>query len=204
VCHEIKNLNIKIMNNKLHKNLKLARVNLKDELNNRAGSYQLVNLVNGKTYVGTSKNLYKRLCQYTELARLKRLKRSKISLAILKYGLENFGIRILEVLNLDSVSTVTEQRDLIVKNEQYYIDEIKPEYNLSPTAGSPLGVKNSEETKKKKSLAQLNRTSNRKGKEITYEYLSNYVETHGRARPIYMCNENNEILARFPSISIAS
>jgi len=38
--------------------------------------------------------------------------------------------------------------------EQKYLDSIKPRYNISPTAGSPLGVKHTAETKAKLSKAQ--------------------------------------------------
>lgn len=55
--------------------------------------------------------------------------------AILKYGLENFKLEILEYCN----------SDILLKREQYYIDLLKPEYNLLTTAGSSLGFKHTEE-----------------------------------------------------------
>jgi len=46
-----------------------------------------------------------------------------------------------------------ELRDILIKREQHWIDNLCPEYNISPTAGSCLGVKHTEETKKKISKA---------------------------------------------------
>jgi group I intron endonuclease len=36
---------------------------------------------------------------------------------------------------------------LILEREQYYLDSLKPQYNILKVAGSPLGTKHSEETK---------------------------------------------------------
>ena len=56
--------------------------------------------------------------------------------AILKYGRNNFRLEILEYCNLD----------ILLEREQYYIDLLKPEYNLLTTAGSSLGYRHTEET----------------------------------------------------------
>jgi len=59
-----------------------------------------------------------------------------IYMAILKYGYSNFTLDILEYC---------EPSDLLAR-EQYYLDLIKPGYNLLSVAGSSLGFKHSEET----------------------------------------------------------
>jgi len=46
--------------------------------------------------------------------------------AIQKYGISNFEFAIIKYTEQDNIEVI----------EQYYIDIIKPEYNLSPTAGS--------------------------------------------------------------------
>jgi group I intron endonuclease len=43
------------------------------------------------------------------------------------------------------------EKTVILKSEQYIMDLLKPEYNLTLVAGSPLGYKHSEETKLKMS-----------------------------------------------------
>lgn len=62
-----------------------------------------------------------------------------INRALLKYGYANFSLEILEYCE---PSKCTER-------EQYYLDLLKPEYNVLPIAGSCLGYKHSEESKKK-------------------------------------------------------
>lgn len=195
------------MKTPIYKDLQLARKELKQSLKNKSGVYQLVNLINGKSYVGSSVNLYIRLKQYSNpnfLAKTIKNSNSAISLAILKYGFTNFGFRVLELTPLDSLNSKTDKRNLLISKEQYYMDLIKPEYNILPKAGSPLGTINTEETKKNKSLAQLNRDTNRRGKTLTPEFLATYVEKHGMAKSINMLNEQNEIIGSFPSIQIAA
>lgn len=158
------------MKTPIYKDLQLARKELNQSLKNKSGVYQLVNLINGKSYVGSSVNLYIRLKQYSNpnfLAKTIKNSNSAISLAILKYGFTNFGLRVLELTPLDSLNSKTDKRNLLISKEQYYMDLIKPEYNILPKAGSPLGTINTEETKKNKSLAQLNRDTNRRGKTLT-------------------------------------
>jgi hypothetical protein len=68
--------------------------------------------------------------------------------ALLKHGYSLFKLEILEYCDVDNI------RD----REQYYLDTLKPEYNLLPTAGSSLGFKHSEGSlaKVRKHLAKLN------------------------------------------------
>jgi len=42
-----------------------------------------------------------------------------------------------------------------IEREQYYIDTLKPDMNISPTAGSSLGIKRTDETKEKCRQAKL-------------------------------------------------
>jgi NUMOD1 domain len=59
--------------------------------------------------------------------------------ALLKYGFSNFSLEILEYCNSEDT----------LKREQYYLDFLKPEYNIVGIAGSTLGYKHSEESLKK-------------------------------------------------------
>lgn len=59
--------------------------------------------------------------------------------AILKYGYSNFKLEILEYCDVN----------ILLLREQYYIDLLKPEYNILSKAGSTLGYKHTTETLKK-------------------------------------------------------
>jgi len=137
----------------LYKNLVQARSTLALQIKKKAGIYQLVNLKNNKTYIGSSNNLYRRLSIYLSPASLNRdiiSFNSKIARALLKYGYKNFGIKILEFIELDINLTKKEQKKIILEREQHYLDTIKPEYNIQKIAGSRLGSSHTLKTRKLK------------------------------------------------------
>jgi group I intron endonuclease len=65
--------------------------------------------------------------------------------AILKYGYANFKLEILEYCDTNTV----------LLREQYYIDLLKPEYNILSRAGSSFGYKHTSDTLKKFSVRKI-------------------------------------------------
>lgn len=70
----------------------------------------------------------------------------------MKYGYCNFQLEILEYCTKENA----------ISREQYYIDLLKPEYNLNLIAGSRLGSVNSEESR-------LKMSNSAKGRKLTEE-----------------------------------
>jgi len=123
-------------------NLLKDRETILKEYRNKSGIYLLHNNVNGKQYVGSGMNLVKRLATYYFPSRL--ADNRYISNSILKYGHDNFSVIILDVLgNTGSYTKIN-----IISKEQQYINLYKPILNLNPTAGSSMGFKHSEESKR--------------------------------------------------------
>lgn len=120
---------------------------------NKLGIYRWVNNISGKSYIGSSINLSKRFRQYFNynFITIPSKKNSIIYSSLLKYGYSNFSLEILEFCNSDNI---------IIEREQFYINSLKPEYNILKIAGSSLGHKASEETKKKISLARIGKRHN--------------------------------------------
>jgi group I intron endonuclease len=141
---------MRILNNakRIYFNPFSEKVIISLENRSSSGVYALICKVNNKFYVGSSVNLANRLLDYMQPAYLGIRASSPVIRAIVKYGYINFCFVILETCLLEHV----------LEREQFWLDFLKPEYNLSPTAGSTLGVFLSEETKSKMSLAQLGKT----------------------------------------------
>jgi group I intron endonuclease len=95
---------------------------------NKSGVYRWVNKINGKSYVGSSTSLSKRILFYYCLSSLRRKVKGSVIIhrALLKYGYSNFRLDILEYCVPNE----------LIKREQYYIDLIKPEYNILKKAGA--------------------------------------------------------------------
>lgn len=114
----------------------LEKVRILNENKDKAGVYCWINNINDKLYVGSSTNLRTRFYKYYSIKNLSE-KRTPIHNALLKYGYSNFSLVILEY---------TSENENPIKKEQYYLDLLKPEYNILETAGSSLGYKHSDET----------------------------------------------------------
>lgn len=122
------------------------------ENNKKSGVYRWTNKVNGKTYVGSSVLLSRRFLVYYNLIKIGK-SNMLIAKALLKYGYSNFSLEILEYC----------EPEVLISREQYYLDLLKPEYNILTLAGSSLGYKHSEET-----LAKLKLITNEHRKGITF------------------------------------
>ena len=120
------------------------------EIPTTSGIYLIFNELNGKAYVGSALNLRaRRSIHRTHLKRNAHHSRH-LQAAWIKYGPDNFTFRIIEFV---------EVKEELVSREQHYLDlfgTCKGDigYNISPTAGSPLGIKRTDETRRKISEAK--------------------------------------------------
>lgn len=147
------------------------------------GVYRFINKENGKSYIGSAVNFSRRFNEHF------RGDKSNIILqkAFKKYGLHNFSLQILEYCD----------KSLLTEREQYYLSTLKPEYNLSPTADSSLGVKHSEETRKKMSLGRMGEKNHNFGKNLSPETLRKISEVKGIT--IYLYSLDLKLIECFPS-----
>jgi group I intron endonuclease len=106
------------------------------------------NIQNGKRYVGSSVDLSRRFSSYFSIKWLTSAVNSVINKALLKSGYSGFKLEILEYCDPKDV----------IEREQYYIDLLKPEYNVLKVAGSLYGHKHTKETINKIKAAAQNRT----------------------------------------------
>jgi len=118
----------------------------------KAGIYRWTRLNTNKSYVGSSINLGRRLRNYFNPSFIAHSSRKNmvINKALIKYGYENFKLEILEYCD----------RKDTIKREQYYLDYLKPKYNvLKLAAALAAGYKHSKETlvKISKNLANINK-----------------------------------------------
>jgi group I intron endonuclease len=119
----------------IYQNADINKNEIFKENKEKSGVYRWINLNTGFSYVGSSVNLAKRFTSYYNYSFLAK-NNMIISKAILKYGYSNFRLEILEYCAPEEC----------IKREQFYIDTLKPEYNILKLAGSSLGHKHTEET----------------------------------------------------------
>ena len=87
---------------------------------NFCGIYMIINLINGKKYIGSSINIRHRLWGHRATLRHNKHYNNLLQRAWNKYGEENFDFSILE-------KCPEEKR---FERKQYYVDSLHPEYNI--------------------------------------------------------------------------
>lgn len=102
----------------------------------KVGIYQIVNKVNQKKYIGSSIRLQGRKKRHFSELNCNIHHSQALQRAYNKYGKDSFDFFILEYCETEK----------LLEREQYYLDNLKPEYNICKIAGNCLGVKQSEET----------------------------------------------------------
>nr|YP_009722249.1 hypothetical protein [Morchella importuna]QGN66651.1 hypothetical protein [Morchella importuna] len=127
----------------VYENAKLCKELIWLENQGKSGIYKWINIINGKTYIGSAVDLGVRLRSYSYESYLNRHTDMAICRALLKYGYENFRVEILKYCSSEK----------LMEWEQFFFDLYKPEYNILKTAGSSLGYKHSEESRVKISAA---------------------------------------------------
>lgn len=121
--------------------------------------YAIVNIIDDKHYVGQAADKNKRWKNHRIALQYNKHPNRYLQSAHNKHGAETFIYVVLEKIFNDL---------LLTEREQYWMDILKVcdsehGYNLAPAAGSPLGVRHTDETK-------LNWSKQRKGKKRSAEF----------------------------------
>lgn len=112
---------------------------INEKLRFKCGVYEFFNLENGKRYVGSSVNLYNRLHEHVHNLKSNVSHNKHFQAAWNKYGEDAFIYNVLEYCN----------ESIQFEREQYYIDVIHPEYNLTYNVIANTGHSPSEECRQK-------------------------------------------------------
>jgi len=131
-----------------------------------SGIYQIKNTLNGKCYIGSAVDLRHRWQDHLRDLRRGQHCNQHLQAAFDKYGKSAFTFTILETV---------EDPSQLIGREQHFFDALLPEYNISPTAGSPLGVQHTEEARANMSAAHSGERHHMYGKhhsEITKQRIS--------------------------------
>lgn len=144
-----------------------------DDLQGVCGIYKIINLINNKFYIGSSKNLKVRLWKHRSLLRHNKHYNLHLQNSWNKYGEDNFDYCIVE--------TCDEEHQY--EREQFYINTLHPEYNIAEKVELPSF---SEESRKKQS-------------ETRKRMFKEGLLTPTRMTKVFMYDLNGNFIKEFPS-----
>lgn len=127
------------------------------------GIYKITNMINGKCYVGASCDIKRRFMEHRTPRNC--AKKTRLAKAIRKYGLENFSFEILQECELASLAGL----------EVFWIDRLKPEYNVNLGGLGNLGYRTTDETRALLSLKGKEQWA-RKSPEEKVEFAANNLK----------------------------
>jgi len=120
----------------------------------KTGIYKIVNIKTKKIYVGSAVDIVSRWVTHKHGLINNFHHSKKLQNSYNKHGIENFIFEIIEEC----------PREMLIEREQYWLDALKSVddgYNVCPKAGSSLGRKHSDNTKKKIGLKSKGRIHSR-------------------------------------------
>lgn len=121
----------------------------------QSGIYEIVNTVTGKRYVGSAVNFTKRWTEHRAQLSSGKHHSRHLQAAWAKHGRDAFEFRKLLICEKENLLTY----------EQILMDGMNPEYNVLKVAGSSLGRKATEETRKRIAQKAIGRIRSRESVE---------------------------------------
>lgn len=120
---------------------------------NFSGIYQILNLINGKKYIGQAQNILKRIQEHRRRRNgVQCYPETFLYKAVKKYGWESFDFSILE--KIDNIELLNERECFWIKTLK--TNERNIGYNIQIGGNCKRGWHHSEQTKEKLSLAKKN------------------------------------------------
>jgi group I intron endonuclease len=132
---------------KIYENLTstTAQLLVREENKHKAGIYMVINLINGKFYIGSA--ITNRINVRFRNHCIHRTGSTLLNKAINKYGLENFAFLILEYFpHLVHKENLKSQHVVLLSLETEYLNKYNPQYNILSNAFSSFGYIHSKET----------------------------------------------------------
>ena len=132
---------------------------------NKIGIYKITNTVNGKFYIGSSRNIFHRWSKHKYDS--KRISRPLYD-DMREFGFDQFELTILEECSVDELKV----------REQYYIEMLKPEYNRCKAY---TGIDVSQKEDAKAYAKEYKRKYQQEHKSEINEYQRNYYQANKEA-----------------------
>lgn len=116
----------------------------------KSGIYKIINTSNNKFYIGSTVSFNRRKSEHFRHLRLNKHINGHLQNSYNKYGKEFFEFIIVEYC----------ENSLLMEREQFYLDTLKPNYNLTTSVVGTTGYSHTEKAKKVMSLIKREQYDN--------------------------------------------
>jgi predicted GIY-YIG superfamily endonuclease len=145
----------------------------------KSGIYCITNIVNNKIYIGSSVNIYHRLKRHCSELKRSIHANKYLQNSYLKHGSSNFNVSIIEETTIENLQ----------KLEQYYIDVLKPDYNITtevirntPSLESRLKISNTLKEQKRLGTLKYPTHDDKKKPVVIYDLNCNCIGNYESER----------------------
>ena len=145
-----------------------------------SGVYKITNTITGDFYIGSSKDIKKRLACHKCQSTWNKHPNNPMYLDMQKYGLDKFAFEILEEVEIDSLK----------ETEQQFIERLNPTYNQMNAKGWDI-------ERRKKYHKEYEKTDKRKKYRKEYHKTERYKESQKQAQNKYhnqLCFYNGQTM----------
>lgn len=132
-----------------------------------SGVYRIVHSPTGREYIGSAKSLRSRAAIHRHGLKTGKHHNKHLLNAVKKYGISQFYFEVVEIT----------QQESLISREQFYIDLKKPAFNVCRIAGSVLGRKHREETRRAISRSHMGKKHIEETKELIRKIVTGRKHT---------------------------
>lgn len=167
-----------------------------------SGIYLITNTVTKNRYVGSATHVGRRFNEHKSDLRHKKHHSQHLQKAWNKHGEDVFKFEVLAKC----------PKEYLIKLEQFFIDTLKPEYNILRKAGSPLGYKHTDEARKKISVlnkgrvhseqSRINMSIGQKKSGISKKILAQFQKQ--RQKTVYQYTIDGIFIKKHDSVAAAA
>jgi group I intron endonuclease len=143
-----------------------------------SGVYVIFSRLDDRVYVGSAASIAKRFREHFADLKANRHHSRHLQNFYNKHGLNSLGCAVL--------CETEKTREALIEAEQFFIDAMRPAFNMSPTAGSNLGTVKSPEQRKALSEKRLSMNIH-------------YDDDYKRRMSIALSGENNPMYGKSPN-----
>lgn len=179
---------------------------IKVTLNNAGVYIYQLQMDKSKFYIGSSINIWNRVVQHRNAVSQGINTCPKFYNCVKKHGWNNLKFGVLEHVNKSVITKSKKINNVLIKKEQFYLDNLFPTLNINTIAGSMLGYKHSEKIRQTMSAKRRGISRNKSKVKLCYNISDKTKDNLClRARngvKVKVYDSDNNLISIYPTLQL--